>query len=521
MNQNEHNGITGEGYSVGGGEVHPPPLHKEQLNNSLRALFPSVAKEWHPTKNGNLKPECVAAYSHEKVWWLCNGGHEWEAIVSSRSKGAGCPYCSGRLPIVGETDLGTLYPNIASEWHSDKNGDLKPVDVAAHSNKRVWWRCKNDHEWVATANGRTRGNACPYCVGYLPIRGETDFKTLYPQVATEWHPALNGDLCPDDITAFSKKKVWWKCEHGHEWQADLNSRTRLKNGCPYCSGRRPIRGETDLKTLFPKIATEWHPTKNGEVRPEDVCTHSGKKIWWRCKKGHEWKTTVYDRTKGSMCPYCRGILPIPSETDLLTVNYQLASEWHPTLNGELRPENVTAHSGKKVWWSCEKGHEWQATINNRSKGKNCPYCSGKRAWPGETDLQTMNPNLAAEWHPTLNGDLCPENVTIHSGKRVWWRCSEGHEWQATVSNRANGSGCPYEKRLPVQGRTDLQTMNPDLAAEWHPTLNGNLRPENVTIYSGKKVWWRCPEGHEWQATVGNRTKGSGCPHCIRSNNRKK
>ena len=28
--------------------------------NNLRLFFPQIAKEWHPTKNGNLKPEKVS-----------------------------------------------------------------------------------------------------------------------------------------------------------------------------------------------------------------------------------------------------------------------------------------------------------------------------------------------------------------------------------------------------------------------------------------------------------------------------
>jgi hypothetical protein len=96
-----------------------------------------------------------------------------------------------------------------------------------------------------------------------------------------------------------------------------------------------------------------------------------------------------------------------------------------------------------VWWKCDKGHEWQATLNNRSKGSGCPYCAGKYAIIGESDLVTVNPKLAGEWNCEKNGDLKPEDFMVGSNKKVWWKCSKGHEWQATIKNRNKGSGCPY------------------------------------------------------------------------------
>ena len=59
---------------------------------------------------------------------------------------------------------------------------------------------------------------------------------------------------------------------------------------------------------------------------------------------------------------------------LAVVNPVLAKEWHPTKNGALLPEFVSAHSNKKVWWQCEKGHEWEAVINSRNKGHGCMIC---------------------------------------------------------------------------------------------------------------------------------------------------
>ena len=121
----------------------------------------------------------------------------------------------------------------------------------------------------------------------------------------EWHSELNGSLTPSDVSAGSRKKVWWRCEKGHSWQAMVTSRTDKNTGCPCCIGRKPIQGETDLATLNPKLAEEWHPTLNGELKPSEVSPGSSKKVWWCCDKGHSWQATVALRSASSRgCPTC-------------------------------------------------------------------------------------------------------------------------------------------------------------------------------------------------------------------------
>ena len=86
----------------------------------------------------------------------------------------------------------------------------------------------------------------------------------------QWDGEKNGDLRPEDITYGSKRKVWWRCEKGHSWQASVCSRAGDGAGCPYCTGRRPMPGETDLAFQFPDIAAQWHPSKNLPLTPEEM-----------------------------------------------------------------------------------------------------------------------------------------------------------------------------------------------------------------------------------------------------------
>jgi hypothetical protein len=134
-----------------------------EKENSIFISNPDLAYEWNYEKNGTLKPEYFSANSEKKVWWKCKKGHEWQALISNRSKGNGCPYCSGQIVLIGINDLQTINPILASEWNISKNAELTPSDVVPNSHKKVWWKCNKGHEWQAIIGNRHKGNGCPIC----------------------------------------------------------------------------------------------------------------------------------------------------------------------------------------------------------------------------------------------------------------------------------------------------------------------------------------------------------------------
>ena len=618
-----------------------------------------MAREWHPTKNGTLTPYDISVNSPERVWWQCSKDkrHEWDAPINSRNSGSGCPVCSGHRLVVGINDLATVRPELAVQWHPTKNGDLRPTDIIAGTDKSVWWQCEKRHEWQARIHNRINGNNCPICIGKKVLVGYNDLATVMPSIAKEWHPTKNEKLTPQDVVAGSNKKVWWQCEKGHEWQTSVSHRSNGRR-CPKCFGEsktsfpeqaiffyfrqvttahnrylidskteidvylpehkigieydgayfhkgdtaeqrerrkqekldklgitlirvRELEGqigeqtiqakpgandveltltikdifalvsriaqiefeldidiardrnkiyeqyiqsekENSLAVVNPVLAKEWHPTKNGALLPEFVRVHSNKKVWWQCEKGHEWEAFINSRKNGVGCPYCAGKRAIVGISDLATVNPDLAREWHPTKNERLTPLDVTAFSNRFAWWQCEKGHEWRAMIYDRSNGCGCPICSGHRVLVGYNDLLTVNPSLAAQWHPTKNGNLKASDVTIGSDKKAWWQCEEDHEWEAVISSRNAGHGCPYcAGQKVIVGYNDLATLNPSLASEWHPTKNGELTPKDVMRGTNKKVWWLCGDGHEWEASPNKRSQNRGCPECAKQKRKKK
>lgn len=361
---------------------------KVSVTNSLQTLFPKVAKQLHPRKNGKITAKDITARSDRSFWWQCerNSDHIWKTRVANRtSLLTGCPYCAGKIT-TKETSLRNTHPELAKDWHKEKNGILKSSDVSAQSNKRVWWRCKEgpDHEWQTKVQDRVNNNSgCPFCAGKR-VCSTNSLAALFPQIAREWHPVRNEKLTANDVTRGSFKRAWWRCskDPSHEWETLVYSRGVKNTGCPFCRNQKVCKSNS-LATVMPEIAKEWHPTKNKKLTPNDVTHGSSKKVWWRCSRhaSHEWQAAVASRgLNGTGCPYCAG--KIACKTNSLAVLCpELALEWHKTKNGKLTAHDVVPGSSKRAWWHCSKNrnHEWEVAIYARGVGKNgCPHCRRSR-----------------------------------------------------------------------------------------------------------------------------------------------
>ncbi len=462
--------------------------------------------EWNWERNIDITPSQLTLGSGQKVWWKCNHGHEWQAMLYDRNKGKGCPYCAGKKVLKGYNDLQVVNPTLAKEWNCEKNGNLKPENFTANSGRKVWWKCNKGHEWQATINDRNNGKGCPYCSGRFAVKGKNDLQTVNPILAKEWNYERNGNLKPEDFTENSGQKVWWKCNKGHEWQAIIKNRNKGQ-GCPVCNSERHTsfpefalvfylerygvqvihsykeQGyELDIYIPSQKTAIEydgylWHRNKTKQdLEKNHKCKEDGIKLY-RIREGLPSLNDssidyVVQRNQEDLPNILKEISTeitgtkvdvdlnrdsiaienlrehTEKESSLLFSSPEIAKEWNYERNGNLKPEHFAANSNKKVWWKCSKGHEWQAIIASRNNWHGCPYCSGQKVLKGYNDLQTINPTLANEWNYEKNNGLTPEDVMPNSGKKVWWKCNQGHEWQTKIANRNNGNGCPecYKKQ---------------------------------------------------------------------------
>ncbi|SCP99132.1 zinc-ribbon domain-containing protein [Anaerobium acetethylicum] len=355
---------------------------------SLLVVNPSLAREWHPTRNEDIVPEQVFSSSGRKYWWLGICGHEWQAKVSDRNRGNGCPYCSNQKVLLGFNDLASQNPKLASEWHPILNGKLEPKDVIVSSGRAAWWKCRVcGNEWKTRIANRNAGIGCPFCAGQRVIEGVNDLCTVNPEIAKQWDYENNKEVRPENIAANANRKYWWICEKGHHWMACVRDRNK-GCGCPICANQKLLVGYNDLATTNPKVASQWHPSKNGDISPNRVLAGSDKKVWWKCSAcSYEWEARIANMNFGYGCPKCgrkkqsesAKINRVRKRGSLASNNPHLAQELHPTKNGEFDSNQITAGSNMKVWWKCQKcGHEWEATIHNRNKGRGCPVCGRKR-----------------------------------------------------------------------------------------------------------------------------------------------
>ena len=126
----------------------------------------------------------------------------------------------------------------------------------------------------------------------------------WQELLDQWVADKNLPITPAVISRGSKRKVWWRCEKGHNWQAAVYTRTGSGTGCPVCAGKVAQAGENDLAARFPELAHQWHPIRNSCLAPTQVLPGSHRTVWWMCKEGHEWRAQIKSRVSGSGCPVC-------------------------------------------------------------------------------------------------------------------------------------------------------------------------------------------------------------------------
>lgn len=374
-----------------------------------------------------------------------------------------------------------------------------------------------------------------------PVSDANSLQARFPSIASQWHPSLNGSLTPSDVTYGSSRAVWWQCPNLHEWQRVVHKRTLNNQGCPVC-------GKTSLLRDCPEIAKQLHPTKNAGLDVEAITACSQKKLWWQCEKvaSHSWEASVSNRTsRGSGCPFCLN-RRADNTNSLMAKRPDIAQEWHPFKNGDLRASDVVFGSERKVWWLCGKTrvHEWQCTIDKRTiRGQGCPKCAKVNE---HNNLAVLFPEIAAEWHPTKNRMLFPSwdpknrnqkdriqknrrlkpsDVAAFTKEYIWWQCKKSalHEWCQRVSTRtAGGAGCPFCAGRKVGADNSLAAKYPTVSAHWHPSRNGELGPGDVTPGISKVVWWRCLRSakHVWSSPIysvvkAHRLGHTGCPFCAK------
>jgi len=403
-----------------------PKCHLD--DNDLLSQNPKLASQWHPTKNGDLLPECVTQNSNRKVWWLGKCGHEWQAVIASRNNGRNCPECLKEYKVSYPEKVIFFYlrkilydytvkENYKADWLQGKELDMyiPKYNLGVEYDGSYW------HNEVS--KDIEKDELC-YGASIDLIRIREEKSPTYVGKNKTYHVKSESEDDLIDAISFIIEYINEKYHTEYIATTDI-SEDRIQ----IYELLEMNKKNSSLGVLYPQIASEWHPTKNGKILPEYVSAHSHRKVWWLGECGHEYDAPIRDRTERDVhCPFCSSHRILKGFNDLHTVNPELAGEWHPTKNGNLKPSDVLPYSNKKVWWVCKKGHPYNYLISHRSNGSKCPVCSERRVLQGVNDLVTINQHIADEWNYERNINIFPNEFTTISSKKVWWKSkNSGYE----------------------------------------------------------------------------------------------
>jgi len=281
----------------------------------------------------------------------------------------------------------------------------------------------------------------------------------------------------------------------------------------------PIKKDKCLLIINPKLASEWHHVKNGELTPNDVKAHSGKKVWWLCSKGHEWLASVDSRSRGCGCPLC---YYRSSEIELLVyseMKYIFSNTKHRYKIQGMECDVYISEINLAI--ECD-GWYWHKDRLQKDKDKNkklekigikiIRLREGKLRRINNDDIKYIYDSFNMDKvikiihkviKSILNNDI-DEAFKIRLKKYLKEKKLMNYEYFLILSDM-----------LPSPLLENSLAYNkPNLVLEWHPIKNGKLTPWDVTTVSGKRVWWLCSKGHEWNTRISTRSSlNSGCPYC--------
>ena len=348
----------------------------------MLAIFPEIAREWHPTKNGKLTPNQITPSSTKKVWWLCPKGHSYFSIPKSRTgkNKHGCTYCTkhtsepeirilselkwlinevnSRFKIDG-TEIDIFLPNL--------NLGIEYDGCYFHKDREVKDLAKN--QFLLSRS-----------IHLIRVRE----KPLKPLSEIDLVVDINRPLEKIDLNSLFKRIIPYADNKIKDKINAYLNKTSFVNEWLFKEYRSYFPSpfpENSLRETNPEISNEWDYDKNYPLRPENFSHGTHHKAWWLCSKGHSYESVIYGRAGKQQqgCPYCSGN-KVGNDNNLVIKFPEIANEWHPTKNVGLLPDKVTYGSTKKVWWLCPKGHSYYQHIYSRTgkRKQGCPYCAGKK-----------------------------------------------------------------------------------------------------------------------------------------------
>ncbi len=509
-----------------------------QKLNPLSITNPELMKQWDFEKN-SIKPDSITRSCRENVWWKCEKGHSWQAVVSARSRqnATGCPYCAGQKAIEGYNDFATLNPELMLDWDYEKNQGINPREITSGSGQYVYWKCHYcGHEWRSRINNRSSNKrGCPNCSGKSTSFGEL---AVYYYVNKFFSDAINrykdGRFELDVYIPTIKTAIEFDGAYFHRGD-ESNRREKKKFDKCRELGIKLIRIK-DSSELENRFASDYtigvdnlqnHDSLNGVIR--ELLKYLSSK--WGIVNHYKEPNLIdcmVDVDKDYFIIVENKYLR-EKENSFISANPELLNDWDYERNGNINPYSVTYGSGITVYWKCHVcGYQWKYKVSERVKrGIGCPCCNRNVLVEGVNDFATLHSKELEDWDYE-NNVLSPSQVFKYSTKVVW-KCKKcGYRWEASIQDkviRKDRTGCPKCAAKSIAKKRHERAMKdgglfdkfPELYKSWDYDKNQGVDMKDIAAGSGKRYWWLCPDcGYNWQSSPNNRTRGGRvgcCPRC--------
>lgn len=350
---------------------------------------------------------------------------------------------------------------LMDEWDIEKNEEvgLNPEKLGSQSNKYAFWKCQCGYRWRAKISNRYNGRSCPCCARKIVVPGINDLATTHPDLAKEWDYIRNGDLTPDKVLYGTAQRVYWLCSEGHSYSATINHRSGVNGtGCPKCN--------TGRQTSFAEQAFFYYIKK---VFPDAISRYNE-------------------------------IFTNNMEIDIFIPSIRLGIEydgeaWHKKdkREREIKKYNICKQHGIRLLRIMEKSPD--GIVNT-------------------ADETLSMPNPIYE-HKYLAQCIQYLLDRIDSASNMWTR-RDPRQIQSIVDINIPRDENEIRSYMTKLNKGSLSELYPNIAAEWHPTLNDTVTPDKVRPGSDYKAVWLCKKcGNIYQTAVGHRTakQPTGCPKC--------
>lgn len=352
--------------------------------NSLADLCPDAAKMWS-SENEDSPSDYMPSSSVLKKWSCPTcGGTFWARIHDVVEGDYTCPYCERNRVLPGYNSLADEHPEIAALWSPEN--DTLPVNHFSDSLVLRKWICSEcGGVYTDTIRAVVAGEKnCPYCAGKMPLKGFNSLGDKFPELAKMW---ADDEISPYDYLPDSAASVHWNClDCGGIYTASIRDEVAGTAECPYCTGRKPLKGFNTFGDKYPELAKMWADSNSDT--PYDYLPKSSLYKKWTCPTcGGTFGVRIKDMVSGETgCPYCSGKKVLPGFNSFKVKHPDLMTEWDTIANYLLAdPDEVGDRSQQKVWWVCQNNpdHRYPMSIASRlmfqkRQREACPYCKGRR-----------------------------------------------------------------------------------------------------------------------------------------------